>query len=277
MLDVDALSTMIADIVSEEVGKAVTPLHAKIAELETRPAGSQMDDIKGVVEIMISDALVTKSVNQATVEKLIADEIAKIEPAKEIDREELAALVNDAAAALPPAQDGKSVEIEDVIPAIAAEVAKAFASIPVPKDGSDGKDGADGSGIADLLRDHEGNLVASFTDGRLKNLGPIQGKDGKDGRDGFSLDDFDCQVLEDDRTIQFSLKSGEHEHIATLKWPTAIYRGVFKDGEQYERGDMATWAGSLWHCDEPTKDKPGTDAWTLAAKKGRDGKDAKGI
>jgi hypothetical protein len=39
---------------------------------------------------------------------------------------------------------------------------------------------------------------------------------------------------------------------------------------------MVTWAGSLWHCDKATKNKPGTDDWTLAAKKGRDGKDARG-
>jgi hypothetical protein len=36
-----------------------------------------------------------------------------------------------------------------------------------------------------------------------------------------------------------------------------------------------TWGGALWHCDAPTKDKPGTENWTLAVKKGRDGKDAK--
>lgn len=38
MLDIDALSSMIADIVGDEVSKAVAPLQAKIAELEARPA-----------------------------------------------------------------------------------------------------------------------------------------------------------------------------------------------------------------------------------------------
>ena len=53
-------------------------------------------------------------------------------------------------------------------------------------------------------------------------------------------------------------------------------KGVFKDGQSYERGDTVTWGGSLWHCDVPaTTSKPdGAEKhWTLAAKKGRDGRD----
>lgn len=36
MLDVEALSEMMAGVIAEEVGKAIAPLHAKIAELESR-------------------------------------------------------------------------------------------------------------------------------------------------------------------------------------------------------------------------------------------------
>jgi integrin beta 3 len=59
--------------------------------------------------------------------------------------------------------------------------------------------------------------------------------------------------------------------------PSMIYRGVFSDGEAYQRGDMVTWGGSLWHCDAPTVDKPldASKSWTLAAKRGRDGKDGR--
>jgi len=143
------------------------------------------------------------------------------------------------------------------------------------RDGADGQNGKDGAGIADLLRDHEGNLVATFTDGRLKNLGPIQGKDGRDGRDGFQLEDFDCRVLDDDRTIELAFRAGSVEHIATLKWPTLIDRGVFKAGESYERGDAVTWAGSIWIAQKDTEAKPDTpdSGWRLAVKRGRDGKD----
>lgn len=60
----------------------------------------------------------------------------------------------------------------------------------------------------------------------------------------------------------------------TFTVPTVIYRGVYKHGESYAEGDMVTWGGSLWHCDQVTDEKPGTAAkcWTLCAKKGRDGR-----
>lgn len=58
--------------------------------------------------------------------------------------------------------------------------------------------------------------------------------------------------------------------------PVMIYQGVFKSGQEYVPGDTVTWGGSLWHCDEQTQDKPGeagSKGWTLAAKRGRDGRD----
>lgn len=53
------------------------------------------------------------------------------------------------------------------------------------------------------------------------------------------------------------------------------FEGVYQDGKQYEPGQLATWAGSSWHCNEPTASKPGdgSKAWTLMVKRGRDGKD----
>lgn len=135
-------------------------------------------------------------------------------------------------------------------------------------------------GMAPVVRDTIAKSLGPIVNRlvALEAREPLQGepgKDGNDGRDGFKLEDFDVRVLEDDRTIEFSFKSGEHQHIATLKWPTMLYRGVFKEGSRYERGDTVTWGGSLWHCDEPTTSKPGDEHWTLASKKGRDGKDAK--
>ncbi len=54
------------------------------------------------------------------------------------------------------------------------------------------------------------------------------------------------------------------------------YKGVYTAGEVYDAGSLVTFSGSLWHCDRLTKAKPGEDpaCWTLAVKKGRDGKDA---
>lgn len=204
MLDVDALSEMIAGVVADEVEKATAPLQARIAELEAR------DPVAG-----------------------------------------------------PPGEKGAAGER-----------------------GKDGERGNDGRGVKELLIDRDGNLIATMDDGELQSLGPVVGKDGgdgkdgkkgKDGRDGFSLEDFDCRVLDDDRTLELSFRSGEHEHIATLKWPTVIDRGVYKAGETYDPGDAVSWGGSLWVAQKETDAKPDTadSGWRLAVKRGRDGKDAK--
>lgn len=167
---------------------------------------------------------------------------------------------------------------------------------PVPVDGKDGRDGIDGTngtdgrGVKDLLIDREGALIATMDDGSIKSLGPVVGRDGIDGkdgvdgingekgeagRDGFKLSDFDANVSPDGRTIELSFEQGEERFEVEMKFPVPIYRGVFKEGEPYEAGDMATWAGSLWHCDEKTAEKPDVGPWRLCVKKGRDGKDGK--
>jgi hypothetical protein len=205
MLDVEALSEMMAGIIAEEVDKAVAPLKQTIAALQAR------EPLQG-----------------------------------------------------PPGEKGDKGDKGD-----AGERGT---------DGADGQNGNDGRGVKSLLIDRNGELVATMDDGEVKSLGPIIGKDGepgKDGRDGFGFDELDACVLDDDRTIELSFKRGEEEKAFTFKWPTVIYRSVFKEGEQYEAGDMVTWGGSLWHCDKATTAKPGTDDWTLACKKGRDGKDAR--
>jgi hypothetical protein len=55
------------------------------------------------------------------------------------------------------------------------------------------------------------------------------------------------------------------------------YVGVWSAGQTYRRGQLVTSGGNIWHCNHPTDGKPGEDhsAWTLAVRKGRDGKDAR--
>lgn len=58
--------------------------------------------------------------------------------------------------------------------------------------------------------------------------------------------------------------------------PAMVYREVWREGP-HKQGDVVTWAGSAWHCQQDTNDKPGTSpAWKLMVKSGRDGKDAPG-
>lgn len=59
--------------------------------------------------------------------------------------------------------------------------------------------------------------------------------------------------------------------------PGMSYEGVYQEGKAYDAGQLVTWGGSSWHCNEPTDTKPGdgSKAWTLMVKRGRDGKDGR--
>lgn len=173
---------------------------------------------------------------------------------------------------------------------------EALESRPLPEKGEKGEPGERGepgpSGVSirDGFRQEGGVLILTLSDGTTRDLGTFVGKDGrdgkdgadgppgepgKDGKDGYSLADFDANVSEDGRTIEMAFADDTQKFVVEMKFPVPIYRGVFKEGEEYEAGDMATWGGSLWHCKEPTTEKPDAGPWQLAVKKGRDGKDAK--
>lgn len=47
------------------------------------------------------------------------------------------------------------------------------------------------------------------------------------------------------------------------------YCGIWEDGREYLRGNFTTTNGSLWHAEQPTRSRPGTDStWRLAVKRG---------
>lgn len=160
--------------------------------------------------------------------------------------------------------DGRDVDMAEVAARIDMAVKSAVEALPAPKDGESGKDGA---GLADALKDADGNLVLVMTDGRTKNLGRI---DGKDGEHGITPEFIDAEFI--GRTLRLTF---DGDRACEFKMATPEYVGVFKESETYEPGDMVTWAGSCWHCDEPKGLKPGApdSGWTLAVKAGRAGKD----
>ena len=57
-----------------------------------------------------------------------------------------------------------------------------------------------------------------------------------------------------------TLKSGGHLR----------YRGVFKPGALFEKGDAVTDHGSLWICLGATDSRPPGANWQLAVKRGKD-------
>lgn len=133
--------------------------------------------------------------------------------------------------------------------------------------------------VTNALVDRDGNLILTLSDGGTRSLGGVIGKDGspgENGRDGLSASDVDINVLDDGRTLEFSLTQGDTIHAFEIAFPFPIYQGVFEEERTYVPGDMVTWGGSMWHCDDPKGLKPGApeSGWTLAVKVGRPGKDA---
>lgn len=314
MLDTKALATATAAIIREHVDKTVAPLLDRIDALEKRldalPAPRDGKDADlGAVRSMIGEELsgLKAAIDAigpapelpdlaAMVKEAVAEEVAALPPAKDgasVTADDLRPLVEAEVRArvaeIPGPKDGRdgidgkdgaSFTVDDFRPLVEAEVRSRVAELPVPKDGRDGIDGKDGVGLAGAVIDRDGGLIVTLTNGETKNLGAVVGRDGapglpgKDGRDGFSLEDFDAELSKDGRTVLLSFDRGDQSYKIELGFPTMIYRGVFREGESYERGDTVTWAGSLWHCDENTSDKPGDGkSWTLAVKRGRDGKD----
>lgn len=252
--DGKAFGEDVVSIVQSYVGREIAPLKAENEELRRRLA-------------TLEDRQPEKGEPGADGERG-ADGVSPDPGAvAEAFREQVQRMVDEAVAALPPAEQGPPGEKGE----------------PGER-GEKGEDGKDGRGVADLLIDRNGALVASMDDGTTKNLGPVVGKDGRDGIDGkdgaqgepgFGLDDFDMERGADGRTYVLKFQRGDTVHSYEWELPTPAYCGVFKEGSEYRPGDFVTWGGSLWHCDKQTISKPDGDDWTLAVRRGRDGKDAK--
>ncbi|EOY5729819.1 phage gp6-like head-tail connector protein [Enterobacter bugandensis] len=243
------------------------------------------------------------------IESIVKAAIAHLPAPTAPELPDIAAMVSDAVAAIPAPRDGKSVTPEDVQPMIQELVRNAVAEIPVPKDGKDfdpsmlkqlveqavsdavsampaaepGKDGADGRDaltlevlpFIDEEKSYPRGSYATHNGGLWRAYEKTHGMRGweclVDGVAGIDIQHSEQRTL----TLTVNRTSGASE-TKSFDVPVMIYQGVFKSGQEYLPGDTVTWGGSLWHCDEQTKDKPGeagSKGWTLAAKRGRDGRD----
>jgi len=106
----------------------------------------------------------------------------------------------------------------------------------------------------------------------LEAVAPVPGPPGPPGADGLGFEDSAVEY-DGERTITVKWARGDARRELAMKFPAMLYRGVYVPGKLYERGDVVTWAGSLWHANAETTTRPGdgAPAWTLAVKRGRDG------
>jgi Collagen triple helix repeat (20 copies) len=91
------------------------------------------------------------------------------------------------------------------------------------------------------------------------------------------IDEMAFEIGADCRSVGVALMLTDGKVIAkTMQIPTQIYRGIWREGEAYARGDTTTRDGSTWTLMEAAQTgKPGDDAsgWVLTTKRGRDGRD----
>lgn len=200
--------------------------------------------------------------------------------------------------------DGKDADLvmimAEVRKSVDEAVAEAVKAIPIPADGRDGKDGEpgpqgeagpkgetgekgapgkDGADVVGAIRDADGHLILTLSNGLAKDVGRVvghdgaKGADGKDGQDGVGFDDMGVD-FDGDRTVTLKWTRGEKTVKREIVFPVPLDRGVYSKGKDYQAGDGVTYGGSFWLAQEDTTDVPGSSkAWRLAIKKGRDGKD----
>lgn len=206
--------------------------------------------------------------------------------AERVDLEAVAALVK-----LPEVKDGKDAEPVDLeavaalvkvpelpvidIKAIASEAA---ALIPVPevKEPEHGRDAIDLEILPaiDPTKQYARGTYAAHDGGLWKSYERTNGMRGweciVEGLKAVSV------TQDGDREFSVSLaKSSGAEVVQKFALPIQIYRGVHRDGDEYQAHDTVTWGGSQWVSNKSANaEKPGSsDAWTLVVKAGRPGKD----
>lgn len=187
--------------------------------------------------------------------------------------------------ALPKAQDGRDGrDAADVdIDAVVAKVLPLVPVPQNGADGRPGRDGVDGKSVTldDLMPAFEAKVAgwqleferraADVLRGAIDKMpAPANGQDGRDGKDGFSPDDF--EVTLDGRVFTFALRCGERLVTREIKVPFPVDRGVYRTGTLYEKGDVATFGGSQWIALNDTRDKPPSDNWRCQVRRGQDGK-----
>lgn len=288
-LEIDALMESTAVVVREyvtlEIGKLTDTIVARVMlDVERRikeiPAGPKGEAGKDAEPVAAAE--------------VVAEVLARIpaprdgEPGKDADPEVIRVLVlaevERAVAAIPkpkdgepgrPGKDAEPIHPDSISLMVVREVEKAVAAIPKSRDGRDGIDGRDALQI-DILPGID--PAKSYPRGTwAKHFGGLARSTGS-GWETVIAGLAAVDVIQGDDFRTFTIKAqltGADQVVATFSMPVLIYREIFKDGTEYARGDVVTWAGAAWHCQaDSTRAKPSDGPeWRLMVKRGDHGKD----
>ncbi|MCE1523694.1 phage gp6-like head-tail connector protein [Enterobacter hormaechei] len=279
----------------EEFGAAIR----KMADDFQQALEKTASNLEKQLEELRSSIPEVQTVEVSDVSKMVAEAVSAIELPKAPELPDFSQSIADAAESavkqalesLPKPKDGKSVSAEDLRPLVEEVVAASLpepidfekltedvaAKIPSPESGADGRDALaiEIEPFIDEKKSYPRGTYATHNGGLWRSHEKTYGMRGWECIvDGVSAVDIQ-QDNERSFSITLERASGALE-VKSFDVPVTIYRDVFKAGTEYQPGDTVTWGGSMWHCNEPTTDKPGetgSKGWTLAVKKGRDLRD----
>lgn len=276
MRELEAAAAALTPVIAQAIAKAVAPLNLELAELRKSlderpmPVEPDLEAIAALVKL---------------------PEVNDGEPGKDADPVDLDALAKQVLALVPVPADGKDAEPVDLeavaalvkVPELPVIDLKAIASeaaalIPVPevKEPEHGRDAIDLEILPaiDETKQYARGTYAAHDGGLWKAYERTNGMRGweciVEGLKAVSV------TQDGDREFSVSLvKSSGAEVVQKFALPIQIYKGVHRDGDEYEAHDTVTWGGSQWVSNKSANaDKPGSsDAWTLVVKAGRPGKD----
>lgn len=252
----------LADTVKEAIATATAPLNAQIETLTTQIQQLQNSQAPGYDDTEMKSAFSEQGKRVAAVidgVQAIKDrieEVAKSVPAPYDDtalRTDLSALIK---------QQDEQIQM----------VAKMASERPAPADGRDALQ-LEVLPAIDEAKSYTRGTYAKHAGGLWRAFEQTSGMRG-----------WECIVngvksvdtrWEGKTLIETTTLSDGTTHETRKSFAVQEYKGVFAHGE-HEQGDTVTWAGSLWHCNVTgTKALPGDGSadWTLAVKKGRDGRE----
>lgn len=281
------------------LGEEFSQALSELRESFRKSLGDHLKATEEKLAALTKEVSTLKDTTALNITAQLADAVASIPAPKIPELPDIGAMVSEAVATLPLPQDGKSVTPEDLRPLLQELVTAAVGEIPVPRDGKDYdpavlKQAVDDA-VASLPPAQDGRdalqlEIQPFIDeGKSYPRGSYATHNGGLWRayeKTHGMRGWEC-IVDGVSDVDISM-NGQRNFIVTVNRasgasekksfdiPAMVYRGVFKSGDEYLPGDTVTWGGSLWHCDEQTQDKPGeagSKGWTLAAKRGRDGRD----
>ena len=285
MNNIDELVEQIFSSITGAIRRAINPIEDRITDLINKLSELEQihkADIAGLRTELLSEFAGIELGNAKFQEERAIEVVKDI---KLLIQTTVDAYINE----LPAPKAGKDFDLDAVLPVIEEKVAAAVATIPVPENGRDGRDGEAGKDAieidileqVDVARRYQRGTYAKYKGGVIRSFritDPID--DGGIEKAGWTviwvgIDDVLFDQNDNCRSFGIGAQlSNGNVSMRTFALPVVIYRGVFKEGMTYAKGDSVTWGGSTWIADRETKDKPDLvdTGWILTAKKGQPGK-----